>query len=111
MTAPFAVAARPVGLEAVIFDGSDASAQTIALWVKERGDITWKSTMRYSAGSRTDPRFTFDPEGDGGWSVRPGQHIVRMAPRSYAVLTPDLFDLLYQRVDTLLLGHVIEESR
>lgn len=108
MTAPFPVAARPVAMEAAVFDGSDASAQTIALWVKERGDITDDSRMNYKAYSDLTPRFHFQPNMDSGWDVRAGQYVVRLAPSVYIVLTPEQFELLYQSVDTLLLGQIRE---
>lgn len=102
MTAPFAIHPRMVPMEAVRFDGSDASAQTIALWVKERGDITDDSRMNYKSFSDLEPRFRFEPNYDGGWEVRPGQYIVRLAPSVYVVLTPEQFETLYQQGETIV---------
>lgn len=85
---------RPV--EAMRFDGTDAGAQSIALWVKESGDITSDSRMhfRFESGGRRE--FNFDPAGTGGWDVRAGQYIVRMAPGAYLVLSERDFMLLFE---------------
>lgn len=96
---PQHVVVRPAPITAMRFDGTDAGAQAVALWAKESGDITSRSSMHFYAGSQTGrPEFLFDIIGDGGQVVDPGDWVVRMAGGMYLVLAQDAFDAIFQSV-------------
>lgn len=95
---PETVAMRPAPLHAMRFDGTDAGAQAIALWVKESGDITSRSQMRYHAASDGGRGFLFDVVGDGGEIVDPGDWVVRLPGGMYLVLAQDAFDTIFETV-------------
>lgn len=97
---PESVQVRPQEITAMRFNGTDASAQSIALWVKENGDITPKSRMNFRAerdwfDGGVAQGFTFDVLGDGGQKVETGDWVVRIAGL-YLVVNQATFDQVFE---------------
>lgn len=106
LISPKHVRMRLQDITAMRFDGTDAGAQAIALWVKESGDINDRSYMRYRNDSDHPAGiFTFDVLGDGGQIVDPEDWVVRIAG-FYLVMSEStfdaIFDIVHERVATIM---------
>jgi hypothetical protein len=87
MIAPGLVRQRGVTLEAMMWDGSQASADAISSWLGLRCPIEYFGSRQQRAGAYLAVGVRVAHRGDP---------IVRYPDRSFDVLTPEIFMQLYE---------------